>query len=143
MRLWKTPLTCPLAEATLQKVGRVGQKQFVGQCGASEAERPRVHARVNCERANAMCVARISQRVEVLELVDVDEEVLLAVTLDVALELLVAVWVAVEDLVTVGLPDADGEVVEEAVDDEVDVALGVEVELACRRGEARRSERSK
>ena len=76
-------------------------------------------------------MARISQRVEVLELVDVDDEVLLAVTLEVPLELPVAVRVAIEDLVTVGLPDADGEPVEVVVDDEVDVELGVEVELAC------------
>jgi len=90
-----------------------------------------MRAHMTVRGATAARAAQISLCVEVLELVEVDEEVLLAVTLDVALELPVAVRVADEDFVPLGLPDEEGEIVDVAVDVEDDVEVGEEVELAC------------
>ena len=90
------------------------------------------------ERQGTTRAARFSQRVEVLELVEVDEDVLLAVTLDVALALPVAVLVAVEVADELGLPVEVVDEVAVAVEVGDDVEVLEEVELPCSAGAARR-----
>ena len=78
----------------------------------------------------------ISQRVEVLELVEVDEDVLVADTLDVALALPVAVLVAVVVTVALGLPVEVVDEVDVAVEVGDDVEVPEEDELPCSAGKA-------